>query len=158
MTISPRNKLLFIIALSLAVVWFAPTPEAGSRMQASVSFAKGQVTLPTNPPTNIAVDVALDERAWSQGMMFRKDWGDIQGMLFVFPDERPRSFWMQNTYLPLDIIYLDSEFRIVHIAPDAKPLDATNIPSYKPAMAVLEIPAGKAKDYGLQVGDVLEWK
>jgi uncharacterized membrane protein (UPF0127 family) len=158
MTTTKRYKLLFVIGLSLLAVWLAPVPEADSRQQPAVSYAKGVVALPSVPPVEIKVDVALDGAAWQQGMMFRKDWGDVEGMLFVFPDEDLRSFWMQNTYLPLDIIYIDTQWRIVHIVYDAKPLDTTPLPSRKPAMAVLEIPAGKAKQYGLSEGDVLEWR
>ncbi len=158
MTALKRNKLLFIIAISLLAVWFAPASPSSSGLQPMVNYATGWVKLPTPAPVEIKVDVALDGPSWQQGMMFRRDWGDIEGMLFVFPNEELRSFWMQNTYLPLDIIYLDSRWRIVHIIHEAKPLDTTPLPSLRPAMAVLELPAGKAAHYGLSEGDVLEWR
>lgn len=155
MTTQHHNKLLFFIVLVLIVVWFSPTANTEPRERLPITYSKGQLTLPSTPPKTLAVDVALDRSAWQQGMMFRKDWGDIEGMLFVFPDEEPRSFWMQNTYLPLDIIYLDSDARIVHIAANAKPLDTTGLPSGKPAQMVLEIAGGAAKRYGLREGDVI---
>lgn len=137
------------------VVWLTPTPGTERQATSKATYAKGQVTLPTKPPKTIIVDIALNYLAWQQGMMYRKDWGTIEGMLFIFPDEEERRFWMQNTYLPLDIIYLDHDARIVHIAENAKPLDTSGIPSLKPAQMVLEIPAGAAKKYGLKEGDVL---
>lgn len=153
MTVKPRQKLLFFLLLALLAIWFSPAPEA--TQATALTYERGKVILPTTPATTLQVDMALNWRTWQQGMMYRKEWGDIEGMLFMFPDEEPRSFWMKNTYLPLDIIYLDHTARIVHIAADAKPLDKTNIPSHKPAQMALEIAAGKAKQYGLKEGDVL---
>ena len=76
-----------------------------------------------------------------------------QGMLFVFHEEKPRSFWMHNTYIPLDIIYLNKEKDIVSIAKNAEPLSETSRPSEGDAMYVLEINGGLSDKLGLAKGD-----
>jgi len=78
-------------------------------------------------------------------------------MLFIFPDIRMRSFYMKNIYIPLDIIYLDSDKHIVSIQENAKPLDETSLPSLFPAQYVLEINAGLSEKLNLKVGDNMEF-
>lgn len=90
-----------------------------------------------------------DERA--QGLMYRESLPKGQGMLFVFPDTQIRSFWMSNTFIPLDIAYLDAELRIVDIQP-MEPQTTESHPSAKPAMFALEVPQGWFAEMGIQVG------
>ena len=85
--------------------------------------------------------------------MYRKSMKENQGMLFVFHEEKPRSFWMHNTYIPLDIIYLNKEKEIVSIAKNAAPLSETSRPSEGDAMYVLEINGGLSDKLGLTKGD-----
>ncbi len=99
------------------------------------------------------VDLAVTPRQRSRGLMFRKTMADDEGMLFLYTREAPRSFWMKNTYLPLDIIFLDRHGAIVSIAADARPLDETTIPSGAPAAGVLEVLAGTSRRLGLEPGD-----
>jgi len=88
-----------------------------------------------------------------QGLMFVRDMDDHAGMLFVFPAVKPISMWMKNTYLSLDMLFIDSDGRIAYIFPHAKPysLDIINAP--KPARAVLELKGGIAEQLGIKVGD-----
>ena len=79
-------------------------------------------------------------------------------MLFIFPDEIRRSFYMKNTEFGLDIIYISSHKEIVSIQKNAKPLDENSLPSNAPAMFVLEVNAGLADQWKLENGDVLEFK
>ena len=74
-----------------------------------------------------------------------------QGMLFVYPDERPRNFWMKDTSLPLSIAYLDAQGRIVRIA-DMTPFDTSPVPSVRPAMYALEVNQGWFTRHAVQVG------
>ena len=87
------------------------------------------------------------------GLMFREELAPDAGMLFLFDREAPRSFWMKNTYIPLDLIFLNDQGVIVSIASDAIPHDESSIPSGRPASAVLEVPAGTAEDLGIAPGD-----
>jgi uncharacterized membrane protein (UPF0127 family) len=78
------------------------------------------------------------------------------GMLFVFPDNEPRSFWMKNTYLPLDIIYLDPNLKVGSIVKNAQPLSLTKRTSEGPAKYVVEVRSGLADKWGIKKGSVLE--
>ena len=96
-----------------------------------------------------------EERA--QGLMYRDNLAANEGMLFLYPAERPITFWMKNTPLPLDMIFIDGNGRIVHVAAMAKPFDTRPISSERPAKAVLEILGGSAGQLGINVGDFVEW-
>ncbi|MEM8851263.1 MAG: DUF192 domain-containing protein [Pseudomonadota bacterium] len=100
-------------------------------------------------------DLALTPEDQQRGLMFREEMARLSSMLFVFPRARERTFWMRNTLIPLDIIFLDDTGTITHIHENAVPLDETTIPSDGPARAVLEINAGLAADLGLAEGDEL---
>lgn len=76
--------------------------------------------------------------------MFRKSLDDKAGMFFIFQREELRHFWMKNTLIPLDLVFIDNNFLVVDIHKNAKPLDESIISSRKPARYVLEIKAGKA--------------
>ena len=102
----------------------------------------------------VRVEVADDTEEQAQGLMGRKKLGEKRGMLFVYPEERTRSFWMKDTYIPLSIAYIDSEGRIVDIQ-DMKPLD-DKPPSYvsaEPARYALEVNKGFFGERGVEVGD-----
>lgn len=95
-----------------------------------------------------------DSRA--RGLMFRESMPDDQGMLFDFRTDRPVSFWMKNTLIPLDMIFTDRNGVILHIHHDAIPHDRTSIPSVVPIRAVLEINAGLSRLLGIKVGGRLK--
>ena len=100
---------------------------------------------------NIELAASADEQA--KGMMYRTEMGDYDGMLFVFPDESMRTFWMKNTLIPLDMLFLDHAGRIHHIHHSALPQDLSYISSKYPSKAVLEIKGGTAAKLGIKVGD-----
>ncbi len=90
-----------------------------------------------------------DERA--QGLMYRDNVPDGTGMLFVFQDSQPRSFWMANTYIPLDIAYMNPSYRIVDIIA-MEPLVTDSYPSDAPAMFALEVRQNWFAEHGITVG------
>lgn len=92
----------------------------------------------------------LEER--EQGLMYREELPEKRGMFFVFPDLQVRSFWMKNTFIPLDIAYLDAELRILDIQP-MEPETTDPHPSAEPAMFALEVPLGWFAKMGISVGD-----
>lgn len=104
------------------------------------------------------VEIAADDATRARGLMFRDELGDDRGMFFIFSREQPRSFWMRNTRIPLDIIYLDRDLEVVSIAADTPPCRTRRCPSYPSrgaAQYVLEINAGQAAALGLERGDTL---
>lgn len=104
---------------------------------------------------NFTVELADTPMKVIQGLMFRKELDNDKGMLFIFPRSRERKFWMRNTYIPLDIIYVNSDGKIHHIHHKAVPFDETPLPSNGPVQFVLEIPAGQALERGIKSGDVI---
>jgi len=106
----------------------------------------------------IDVEFAKNEMERSLGLMYRSSMDEHQGMWFIFPEEAPRSFYMRNTEISLDIIYLDKDKKVVSIAKNARPYDETALPSEKPAMYVLEINGGLADKWGIDKGDRVEVK
>ncbi len=96
------------------------------------------------------------ERA--KGLMFRRynEMQDDQGMLFIFPDESPRTFWMRNTLIPLDMLFIGSDARIVGIVANAKPLSEEPRGVDKPSKYVIELLGGSAKKFGIAEGSKVE--
>lgn len=103
------------------------------------------------------VEIADDNAERSQGLMFREQLAPNAGMLFLYPDEKPRTFWMKNTPLPLDIIFIAADGRVVHVAAEAKPFDESVIQSVAPARAALEIGGGLAAQLGIAPGATVTW-
>ncbi len=99
------------------------------------------------------VEVADTEPAREKGLMFRKNLPAGQGMLFDFQREQEVSFWMKNTYIPLDMIFIQGDGRILRIAENTEPLSTTLIPSEGPVLAVLEVAGGTAHRLGIAPGD-----
>jgi uncharacterized membrane protein (UPF0127 family) len=105
-----------------------------------------------------ALEVVADEEQRAQGLMFRDQLRPNTGMLFVFPSDGEYSFWMKNTLIPLDMIWIDTSQTIVHIKRDVPPCKIENCPSYGPGVQsryVLELAAGEAAKHNLKVGDRL---
>ncbi|NML40463.1 DUF192 domain-containing protein [Chitinophaga sp. G-6-1-13] len=101
----------------------------------------------------IDIQLAQTDQQREDGLMYRKSMTDDQGMLFIFPDMEERSFWMKNTYISLDIIYLDDKLEIVSIQKYATPLSEQSLPSFKKAQYVLEVNGGFCDKYHVNYGD-----
>lgn len=101
------------------------------------------------------VELALTPQEQARGLMFREKLPRMGGMLFVYPREANVSFWMRNTLIPLDMIFVDDTGTIVRVHAEAVPLDETPIPAGAPTLAVLEINGGLAATLGIDEGDTL---
>jgi len=116
----------------------------------------GQQTVEIATKTGVhafSVEIADTEPEREKGLMFRKDLPEGHGMLFDFHREQEVGFWMQNTYIPLDMIFIRGDGRILRIAENTEPLSTRIIPSNGPVRAVLEVIAGTARKYGIAPGD-----
>jgi uncharacterized protein len=100
-----------------------------------------------------AVEMAVTPEQQAKGLMFRRELPEGQGMLFDFGHEQPTSFWMKNTYIPLDMIFIRGDGRIAKIAENTVPLSEALVPSGGPVRAVLEVIGGTAKKLGIAPGD-----
>jgi uncharacterized membrane protein (UPF0127 family) len=100
-----------------------------------------------------SVELATNAAERAVGLMYRKELPEGHGMLFDFQEEQPVQFWMHNTYIPLDMIFIAADGRVVHVAQDAKPMSDDLIPSRRPARAVLEVISGTPPKFGIAAGD-----
>jgi len=124
-----------------------------------------QVCFETQAPNNefrvcIEVELAREEAEHKRGLQLRASLGSNSGMLFIFPLSRRHSFWMKDTLIPLDIIWIDDTHRVVHIESNVPPCKTDTCPSYSPdeaALYVLEINAGYVKKIGIVAGDGAEF-
>ena len=103
-------------------------------------------------------EFAINNASRERGLMMRTELAADHSMLFVFPEDAPRRFWMKNTLIPLDILYFDGNRKLVSAQPNVPPCQADPCPSYPsdfPARYVLELPGGTAAGIGVQMGDEL---
>lgn len=104
----------------------------------------------------VSVELAMTPYQWSRGLMFREALPEGTGMLFVFPDEATRSFWMKYTRMSLDMLFISADKRIVFIQKNAIPCTTVTCPSYgsgEKSMYVLEVNAGFADTHAIEIGD-----
>ena len=107
----------------------------------------------TGPPIHVSVEIADTNEKRALGLMYRRELPESHGMLFLFSRQELQSFWMKNTPLPLDILFIDSSLTIVGIARNTTPYSEKPIPSDKPAQFVLEVNGGFCQRHGIAVGD-----
>jgi uncharacterized membrane protein (UPF0127 family) len=105
----------------------------------------------------LKIEIAHDSQERQQGLMYRKKMADNEGMLFIFEYPEPQSFWMRNTYIPLDIIYLNEKFVVVTVLKNIPTLNDDPRPSGVPAQYVVEINAGLSDKHGIKPGCTVSW-
>jgi uncharacterized membrane protein (UPF0127 family) len=103
------------------------------------------------------VEVARTPQEQAKGLMYRKALAGDRGMIFPYAPPQMASFWMKNTLIPLDIIFIRPDGTIARIAENATPLSLTPIPSLEPVSGVLEIAGGRSAELGISAGDRVEW-
>ena len=112
------------------------------------------------PPVTVTLEVAADAATRERGLMWRTKLAEGQGMLFVFPEDADRAFWMKNTLIPLDIVFIardgPAEGRIVGIRANTTPLSTAPLGVGVPSRWVLEVPAGFMARHRLAAGDRVE--
>lgn len=139
----------FIPAHSLAqqpLIAPAPKPAQGLEKNLTIKKQNGE-------EWGFSVELAVTPKEQAQGLMFRTELNDDAGMLFIFHDEAPRSFWMKNTLIPLDMIFIKRSGEILNIHQNAIPQDLTPVKSEGDAYAVLEIAGGLSEKLGIKAGD-----
>jgi hypothetical protein len=106
----------------------------------------------------IDIEIADDEYERAQGLMYRYKMSDSVGMLFIMEREEPQSFWMRNTYISLDIIYLNNELEIVKIQKYTQPLTDDPIPSFAKSKYVVEVTGGFCDLNSINEGDYIKYE
>lgn len=164
-------RTLAAFAGGAALVACSPQTQAGAASEptesapapaASVHPVSGLAVIPltvTSDDERIAfsVEVADTPEAQARGLMFRTELGDNEGMIFPYDGTRAQSFWMKNTPLPLDIIYIGPDRRISNIAAETEPYSLDPVYSVGPVLGVLELRGGRAAELGIEPGDLVEW-
>jgi uncharacterized membrane protein (UPF0127 family) len=124
---------------------------------AQYAARRGEVVFPD--ATRVSVEIAQDEAQRQRGLMFRKALDTNAGMIFVFERSDLHAFWMKNTLIPLDMLWVDVGGKVVWLAEHVPPCKADPCPSYPPkapSTYVVEVAAGFVRKHGVKVGDVLE--
>ena len=106
----------------------------------------------------IDIELALDDAEREQGLMYRKSMDDNKGMLSIFDTDELQSFWMKNTIMSLDIMFVNSDFKIVKIHKSTTPFSENSLPSDEPSKYVVEVAAGFSERYGIKEGDKILFK
>ncbi|HEY3251099.1 MAG TPA: DUF192 domain-containing protein [Ignavibacteria bacterium] len=106
----------------------------------------------------IDVEIAETEETRHLGLMYRESMKEEEGMLFIFPFEEPQGFYMRNTIIPLDIIFVNSKKKIVKIHKRTEPFSEKTLPSFKPSIYVVEVNAGFTDKFGIKEGDYIDWR
>lgn len=138
-------RVVRAIALSCALVGLAACSRAAAGPVVTVHAATGD--------SSVSVELAMTREAQARGLMFRTELDESAGMLFVFEEEGERSFWMSNTPIPLDILYIRGDGTIRTIAARTTPYSEKSIPSRGPVRYVLEVQGGWSERHGVKPGD-----
>ena len=131
--------------------------------QTQISFTKeGELSIikTASDSTKITMDIEIAKTDYEiqTGLMYRNSMAKNQGMLFVFNDARERSFYMKNTRIPLDLIFIDENKTIVSFQKNTTPLDERSLPSNAPSKYVLEVNAGMVDIWSVSIGDIISYK
>lgn len=147
---NPIAQLRSLLAVAIALLAILPIAACSDETRLSVRTAKGDFAF--------NVEVADTPAARSKGLMFRQELAPDAGMIFDFQDEREVAFWMQNTLIPLDMLFIAADGTIRNIHVNARPLDTTSIPSDGKVRFVLEIAGGRSLEIGAKAGDTISYK
>ncbi len=163
-----HRPLIAAFMLAAVVSGCGATPSAATKEPAAAKVAEEPAVqrLRTVPLTIVSADgkrhtytveVAQTSDEQAQGLMYRRTMPKDAGMIFPFPAPRPAAFWMHNTYIPLDMLFLLADGRIESILADVPPLNEQQRRSLGPVAAVLELNAGEAARIGATAGDLVEY-
>lgn len=137
----------------------AATAPATTQAAASPVATGPRIVFPDN--YEVRLEIAADDETRQQGLMYRDRLPEATGMIFIFPQAGEFPFWMKNTLIPLDLIWIDAGHKIVHVARDVPPCKADPCPNYPPnatASYVLEVAAGVAAQHHLAEGQMLRFE
>ncbi len=152
---SAKSAFFFLLLVLVAACGeeLAPPPEYGIRVDGTLDFVVGDSAV----IHSINIEIADTKETRQRGLMNRRGIGLSEGMLFMFPAPDMLSFWMRNTALPLDIIFIDKDLNIVNIARRTKPLSDDFIRATALAQYVVEVRGGVSERYGITDSASVRW-
>ncbi|HVI74535.1 MAG TPA: DUF192 domain-containing protein [Anaeromyxobacteraceae bacterium] len=152
MIASPAGAAALGLVLALAACRAPGAPSSRGADAAPVP-ARVLIESPSGRVSTVTVEVARGEAQLARGLMFRDSLGADEGMLFVFPGTAEHSFWMKNTLIPLDMIFIDEARTVVGIVERAEPHSTTPRSPGRPCRWVLEVNGGWSAAHGIAIGD-----
>ena len=168
---STKRKLKFVIATAVVLLILTFLFYLSIREKSNENTVKTEYIIPyridaelefldslKSPIAHITVEIADDEYEIATGLMYRKTMADSLGMLFVFPTSQQRSFWMKNTFIPLDIIFVNEKLEIVTIQKCTQPFSEAPIPSSDEAKYVIEVNAGYCDVRKIKEGQMIQFR
>ncbi len=160
-----KNIFLLLIATTTLFISSCKKETDKKIVTEEIQFKKeGELSIYTIKDTissevmKLDIEIADNNYERETGLMHRKSMEKNQGMLFIQEKLKPQSFYMKNTLIPLDIIFIDDHYKVVSVQKNAKPLDETSLPSEKPALYILEINAGLFDQWNIKIGDSFAFK
>ncbi len=165
------NRKMYLITLLIVmaglVIYFSLKPDIRTEKSLptealDITFTKQGELMFIHRTTSdtlavIDIEVAADNQKRARGLMYRKSLPKMGGMLFIHDVEQIQSFWMKNTYIPLDMIFVNSDKVIVTIHPNTTPMKEWSYASMKPALYVVEVNAGFCARHGISEGDNIDF-
>jgi len=144
----------FGLVLAIGSMAVFGTMQAHGQARQLQTFEKGRLAIETASGRHeFRIEIARRPKQQAQGLMFRRSLAPDAGMLFIYRSAAPASMWMKNTYIPLDLLFIDRTGRIVGFHQRAVPQSLEVITSKQPVIAVLEVNAGTAARLGIKAGD-----
>ncbi|MCB4799447.1 DUF192 domain-containing protein [Neotamlana laminarinivorans] len=150
------KRFFSVLLLSFILVYFSCKDDKKVIKQTEITFSKeGELTIfkSDSSQVNFDIEIAETEYETQTGLMYRNNMEENHGMLFIFNDMQPRSFYMKNTKIGLDLIFIDNNNKIVSFQKNAKPYNEASLPSNVPAKYVFEINAGLVDKWEIAVND-----
>jgi uncharacterized membrane protein (UPF0127 family) len=148
----------FILYIAFVTMFFSVGCDAGQKTVTTHETDTLIIKTSDKKVHSFNIEIADDAREVQYGLMNRTEMPENHGMLFLFARPAVRQFWMKNTLIPLDMLFIEPDGKIVHIHHNAKPLDETIISSQVPVVSVLEINGGIAERLKIEVGDYIQHK
>ena len=161
--VKPLYKIIAVIAV-LALIIFLAFPDLTKKHDSDDGYyfkKEGELTFYSADSVKkaaIDIEIANTEYERELGLMKRRSMEENQGMLFIFPEEKMQSFWMRNTLISLDMIFVSAQKEIVTIQKNTKILSDQSYPSSKPAMYVIEVAGGFSDRHNIKEGDIISWE
>lgn len=156
MRASTRRRLIVagLAVAGLALAGLLPAAYDATQAQTLQTFERSSVEIRSGERRHrFTVELARTHAQHMQGLMFRRKLAADAGMLFLYETPQVARFWMKNTYIPLDMLFIGSDGRVSSIAERTVPLSLESVSSHQPVIAVLEFNAGTASRLGIKVGD-----
>lgn len=159
-----RNRLLYVLLMALSLALIA-CPKAQIEKEESMiegtQFRLDAVltvkSMSDKPKASYEIEIASSREASMQGLMYREKMAENQGMFFDPEGISDTAFWMKNTYIPLDIIFIDTKKQVEYFVENTVPFSEDLIQCPEPYRYVLELNAGQVKKNEIKIGDKIEW-